>query len=299
MNDSQATPQSIAHAPFGTSGSFVVRSFRFALTALVVAAACYLAFGFGRLWAERRAATQPVSAAQLEAGDENPLAAAMPLAGLWSFDELDWNLRSDFVDNKDIAARFEALAAQPAEASDRPLPDTDPELIDLIETLQIRPVERAGNQVYLLDRRDLKAELISRLVAGRPKTVALAVAYPQNGETWQLFEFTPRLAAENSSASDQHLVPLPAGARRSGSRHGDGGQLLMEFVSLEASAEELLAAWQDAGWEARPSGLGGPDDFSYLCARGDEVIYVWSANSQGPLKNLMLVRTPSPENTSP
>jgi hypothetical protein len=34
-----------------------------------------------------------------------------------------------------------------------------------------------------------------------------------------------------------------------------------------------------------------------LCARGDEVIYVWSADPPDALKNLMLVRTPTGPDT--
>ena len=71
----------------------------------------------------------------------------------------------------------------------------------------------------------------------------------------------------------------------------------MEFVSLHSDADTLVSSWKTAGWEVRPSGLGNPGSFSYLCARGDEVVYAWSADSPDALENLMLVRTPDAKDT--
>jgi hypothetical protein len=90
-----------------------------------------------------------------------------------------------------------------------------------------------------------------------------------------------------------HLLPLPAGARCDGGRFADDGAALLELISLNSTSEQLFSAWRKAGWEIRPSGYGGPNDFSYLCGRGNEVIYAWSADPPSALQNLMLVRTPS------
>ena len=80
---------------------------------------------------------------------------------------------------------------------------------------------------------------------------------------------------------------------RRGGRFADDGQLLLELISLESSSDSLIADWKDAGWEVRPSGIGDGHSFSYLCARGNDVIYAWSANSSEALQNLMLVRSPT------
>ena len=126
------------------------------------------------------------------------------------------------------------------------------------------------------------------------------MAYPASGDTWQLYVFTPQASDRGDSASAApHLLPLPAGARRSGGRFADDGRVLLELISLDSTAEELLADWKAAGWEVRPSGIADPADFSYLCARGNEVVYAWSADPHDSLQNLMLVRTPTPADTSP
>jgi len=57
--------------------------------------------------------------------------------------------------------------------------------------------------------------------------------------------------------------------------------------------------WKEDGWEVRPSGLMGSDAFSFLCARGPDVVYAWSADPAESLKNLMLVRTANPSDTRP
>jgi hypothetical protein len=276
------------------------RALRIGIIAAIVAAGSYAAYSCGRWLAEWRrmntasAATQPVSTADL-----SPLAAALPLAGPWSFAGLDWNVQSHLVDVDDLEARFQALAASSADVAAGELPDVNRELVDLIAVLQIHPVEHAGNHIYRLNRADVKAVLVARRAEGLLKTVALAVAYPHTAGQWQLFVLTPPVAATTSAAGKLHLLPLPPDARRSGARHADDGKLLLEFVSLNSTAADVIAQWQQAGWQVRPSGMGEPADFSFLCSRGNDLIYAWSASPGDRLQNVMLVRTAAPADTKP
>jgi hypothetical protein len=73
----------------------------------------------------------------------------------------------------------------------------------------------------------------------------------------------------------------------------------MELITLDATGSDLLASWKAAGWEIRHSGFADSAEFSYLCARGDEVVYAWSAEEPAAIQNLMLVRTPAPADTTP
>ena len=275
------------------------RRFRVVLLVVVFVACCYVAYGFGRWWALARHAAPPIDAHLANAVDLDPLAAALPLGGQWAFDELDWNLKSQLVERAALAAEFERLGKSPLSKLDPQLPDTDPELIELITAMQIQPVERSGDLVYRVDRRDLRAELITRKSGALSKTVAFAMAYPAGGNTWQLYVLTPKQATDASESAAPHLLPLPAGARRSGGRFADDGRVLLELISLDSTTEKLLADWRAAGWEIRPSGIANPADFSVLCARGDEVVYAWSADPHDSLQNLMLVHTPTPADTSP
>jgi hypothetical protein len=187
----------------------------------------------------------------------------------------------------------------PVGTSDADLPNVSSELVGFATGLLIKPIHRAGNQVYRLDRADAKAQLVVRFVGSQPKLVALAAAFPERGDRWRLYEFAPGSSAADSNATASYLLPLPAGAKRTAGRFTDDGQLLLEFVTLDSQRDSLLAAWKESGWTVRPSGLGDASQFSYLCARGNEVIYAWSADPRGSLQNLMLVRTATSSDTKP
>jgi hypothetical protein len=262
------------------------------LLVVTVASLVYVGYGFGQLFAEWRQAAEPVVPASTTAFELIPLAGSLPLDGPWSFAALDWNLRSAVLDSSDVDARLKALADPPAGGVSN-YPDVSSELLDLINTLHLQPVERSGFQLYRIDRPDLKAQLLVRTVEGQTKTVAFAGAYPQGGQRWQMFELSPRAASPKSVEQETHLLPLPEGAVRRGGRFADDGRLLLELISLESRSDSLIASWKTAGWQVRPSDIGDGHSFSYLCARGSDVIYAWSANSTESLQNLMLVRSPT------
>jgi hypothetical protein len=87
--------------------------------------------------------------------------------------------------------------------------------------LRVRPTERDGNQVYRLDRKSMKLQLVTRQVKDRSKTVACAMAYPHDEHNWQFYRFTPRNPPQIGGDSETHLLPLPTGARRASGRFAD------------------------------------------------------------------------------
>jgi hypothetical protein len=250
-----------------------------------------------RLFGEWQRLAQPPVSSRAAAGKLDSMGVVLPLAGQWSFSESDWNMQSQSKSAQEVAALFESQASSPATETDEQLPNVDEKLADLMNKFLIRPVARKGNQIYSLDRTDLKAQLVVRNVGGRDKTVGFAVAYLQSDGNWQLAAFTPRTSTASREATVAHLLPLPAGARRSGGRFGDDGRLLLELVDLKTNAGSMLSTWKGEGWEVRPSGMGGPEEFSFLCARGDEVVYAWSADPSDALESLMLVRAPAASDT--
>lgn len=271
---------------------------RWVLPLLTFAVCCLVAFRVGEFLANRRHAAELADFRTAGAAESNSLAATMPLAGMWSFDELNWSIRSEIIPAAEVDAKLSSLdVATESEAT--VLPDTDKDFVELIELLHVQPIERDCNQVYRLDRNSMRLLLVTRRVGDRSKTVAWAMAYPHDDENWQLYRFAPRFTKQNGGGGETHLLPLPSGARRTSGRFADDGQALMEFITLEASADDLLANWKEAGWNVHRSGFAGPTDFSYLCARGDEVIYAWSAEEPATIQNLMLVRTPAGADTSP
>lgn len=272
---------------------------RFLLFALAAAAAWYVGSGFARLNREWQSAAEPPPAPPASTADFAAMASALPLSGQWSFAETDWNLRSQVVKAWEVPERLKTLAATLPGESAAQLPDLSPQLSEYVSKLKLTPTERAGNKVYLLDKPTFKAELVVRNVGGTMKTVGMAVGLPTSASDWQVFELSPTKLAVTSNKQNSHLLPLPEDALQSAGRFADDGTLLLEFVDLKSNADALFAQWKEAGWQVRPSGLGGPNRFSYLCARGHEVVYVWSANSADSIRNLMLVRTPEAEDTKP
>jgi hypothetical protein len=245
----------------------------------------------------------PADAAALRRADATDLASlspTLPLAGIWSFDELDWNMRSEWTAESELRAKFAALAATAPVLADNELPDADQDFLALAGALGIKSTERDGRRIYQLSRPGLQAQWITRDVNGKAKSCAFAVAYPSIDDEWQLFEFTPRSKdAVRAESQATHLLPLPAGARRDGGRFADDGRVLMEFVSLASTADTLMSDWNAAGWQVRESGMAEPGDFSCLAVRGEETVYAWSSDPAGALKNLMLVRTPAGADTGP
>jgi hypothetical protein len=275
-----------------------VRVIRATLWLLIAGAGCYVTYGYSQLWQEWRKTQQPIDESSTAVFDPEVLSPGMPLEGPWSFAQLDWDVRSQFLSSAEVTTRLETLATSSATANDEKLPDLSIELTEVAQGLGAKATDKLGNRVFLLDRANLKARLIVRTVAGKDKVVAMAAALPHSAERWQYFELIPRgSAAANPVATKPQLLPLPPGARRDGGRFADDGRTLLELVTLDSNADELLSLWKTAGWEVRPGGAGSPDDFSFLCVRGDDVIYVWSADRRSSLQNLMLVRTPTSSDT--
>ncbi len=223
------------------------------------------------------------------------MTAALPLAGQWSFGGLDWNFASSTVQRDAIAARFETLQSTALQSPLQQLPDMGADLIEIASMLNVVPEVHEGYRIYRLGQPDLKAELITRDVGGRERAVAAACAYPQTDERWQLFELMPINASHKTTPQLDHLLPLPANAVRRAGRFADDGRLLLEMITLNSNSDDVLKAWQSAGWEVHASGVGDPGAFSFFCARGNDVIYAWSANRPETLKTLMLVRSPTDE----
>jgi len=267
----------------------IARCVRFTLLSIVVVALCFVSYNVGRLWHGWRHVTR--GPAVPESPEFAALLGPTSLAGQWTFANLDWSFRSQVVPHAELTTKFDAAANSSADNSASQLPDLNEELIDLARRLHVEPVIRGENHIYAYDRPNFKGQLVVRSVAGRTKAAALIAAFPKEGDQWQVFEFTPRTVAVAHADDLAHLVPLPASARRTGGRFSDDGQILLELITLDSNNDALVSLWKHNGWEVRPAEFAGPDDFCYLCARGKEVVYAWSANPRSSLRNLMLVRT--------
>jgi hypothetical protein len=266
---------------------------RLSLRVLFIAALLGVAYIAGGRMAEWRAPTQPaVVATPAAAAAFMPLSGVMLQSGGWTFAGQEWDVSTLTVDTKAVEARLNELR-QSTTASPASCPDVPREILRVIETLHLQPVEVSGNLLYKVEKPNFKAQLLACNVEGVLKVVTFAIAYPGSAQKWQLLEGRPngKLSGANENAS--HLLPLTDSGKRIASRFADDGQLLLEVIKLSSNADELTIKWREAGWEVRPSGLGSTSAFSVLCGRGSDVVYAWSSDPRESLRTLMLVRSPT------
>src|SRR6187551_3598521 len=96
----------------------LVRRLRLTLLWAVVALACFVAYRLGDTYAEWREVANQRPTRQSMAPTDAAFATAMtPLAGSWSFDDLDWNISSAKVSSVEVGARFEAFSNSAAPAN--------------------------------------------------------------------------------------------------------------------------------------------------------------------------------------
>jgi hypothetical protein len=276
---------------FNPSRSKVARTSAFALGLAVV---LYASYRVGQAFAEWRQppATPPVDAAAAFA--VNPLAGALVEGGHWSFADLDWDIRSQIVSADDVESKIESLIENlpKSDAEVSRTPDASPDLLRFLKNANLNSTARDDAEIYRLERPTLKVVIILRKIEDRTKALGGIIAYIQNSHKWQSFELSPR-AVSARRADSTHLLPLPAGAIQSGARTDANGHLLLEMITTKVSADSLLKDWKQSGWDVRPATLGNNANFSYLCARGNEIVYASSADPADSLEHLILTRSPS------
>jgi hypothetical protein len=220
------------------------------------------------------------------AGCEVSSDAALPMLspnGSWQLSGGATGFRQSLLSEVELNARFTELAKQTKPLANPELAASAEKLIALAELSRVKPQHVGECDVYLLQRGKTKAQVVVK----NEELVSLTLAAPTRKGAWRVYE----LAGQTSEADATHLLPLPPVAQRSAGRYSEDGQLLMELVSVETSRIELLSAWRHAGWKIRPAGVGGPETFSYLCARGAEVVYAYSADESAELSGLVLTRS--------
>jgi hypothetical protein len=203
--------------------------------------------------------------------------------GSWRLSGGATGFRQSLLSEAELTARFAELAQQTEPLANPELAASAEKLIALAELSLVKPKQIGECDVYLLNRGKTTAQVVVK----NEELVSLALAAPTANGGWRVYELNNQANAADST----HLLPLPAVAQRSAGRYSDDGQLLMELVSVETSRSELLSAWRHAGWKIRPAGVGGPETFSFLCARGAEVVYAYSADESAELSGLVLTRS--------
>lgn len=226
----------------------------------------------------------------MKASDHGTVGHALSTGGYWTVADMDYGIGRTEVSEADASRRMNAIFpfdGHPTVVSSAVSAKDWQEIV--AEAKQLEPVSHNGNLIYALNQPDVKARLIYRTVDGTDELVAGAVAFPTVRDRWDFVNLVPQATPHPKPQS--HLLPLPSDARCSMARWSTSRQLIMEIISLAADAESLKNHWHQHGWEVRHSQIGSGEDFSYLCVRGEETIYVWSDDPVGSIQRLMLVRS--------
>lgn len=112
--------------------------------------------------------------------------------------------------------------------------------------------------------------------------VSSATLAMQLDDDWHVVQ----LGSDDAPCATPHLLPLGEAKRLCG-RWSDDDRLLLEIVMIDAGRAELLNSWRQAGWEIRHTAWGGPQTFSFLCAKRGKVVYAWSKQSD-QIRSLLL-----------
>ena len=211
----------------------------------------------------------------------------MPAAGHWSFADTELSIEQTWCSQQELTQRLENLYA----IDDSP-GGSGRDASELVALAKLNGATRTNCKAgWAWTFEDSQLQLC--LVTTNSKTPQLkAAAFAMRGnERWQLTILKPQ------PPLDDHLLPLPvdtmtadvltAETQATCVRRGEDGELQMELISTTLSDEQLLAHWRRCGWEVRHTSWGAADSFSYLCARGDEVVYAWSDGTLGR-RTLML-----------
>ncbi len=171
-------------------------------------------------------------------------------------------------------------------------PDAGGSLLELVRGEGSKRVVTDGLAVYTLDRTHLRARVVAACPDGSLEGehfLAGIVAQSTGNGTWRAWGMTPGMVQSDDDIP-QHLMPLPNSAQRICSRNAANGDVYMEFVAMETSAQQLVAQWKQEGWDVRPWDTSSPNSFAYVCKRHNNVTLVWSRDPLDSVQRLVITR---------
>ncbi len=195
----------------------------------------------------------------------------LPSDGYWSFANTDLSVQTIGCDDVELERRLENLLAM--EGSETVSKPDASHLVALAKSNGATRQACPAGWLWEFAQAGIRVRLVTT-DSNQPCIVVAAVAI-RDAEQWQLTMFKPQ-----PPLSD-HLLPLPAEARTICARRNDANALQMELIDTSQTAEQLLARWRSAGWDIRHTPWGDDQSFSYLCVRGDQVVYTWSNTAAG------------------
>lgn len=194
--------------------------------------------------------------------------ALMPTEGYWSFPETGLSVAQFVCETSELQEHLNLSSMTNAKAN----ADFDAsELVELAASSGATRVDSESGTLWSHENRDIKVRLLTS-EASPPMLIGAVVAM-RDGDQWQLVSLSPK---QNQTT---HLLAMPTDATTTCTRRSPAGDLQMELITTSEPNERLIRRWVDDGWEVQHTPWGDAESFSYLCARGEEVIYAWAVAS--------------------
>jgi hypothetical protein len=215
-----------------------------------------------------KASHPPMSLANQDLELPNLLATA---PGHWSFAGTPISIQQSRCTQDQVQQQLDSLKTVQLEDHDS-APDVS-RLVQLARSGQAQPSAHPFGQAWALNNEQVQLYLVAS-TEDPPRLIAGGFAV-RDHQGWQLTIVKPQ------SDTLEHLLPLPADARRQCARIGDSGQLQLELVTVSNSMQALIRQWQSDGWKVKPAPWNRGNGVSYLCTRGAELVYTWSQQFDG------------------
>ncbi len=212
-------------------------------------------------------------------GDPTLAAAILPADGFWEFADSSLQIQRGEMSEAELDVRLAQM--QDIQGPGRPEATN---LADLAAAHGATRVDTGRAILWVLETPTVRF----RLATTRdevPRLLAALMA-TRSASGWD----TVRLRSAEAPATDSHLLPLGEGCETVCVRRAADGLPGMELVRTSRSADQLLQSWRRDGWDVRHTDWGSKNSFSFLCVRGDCLIYAWSAARRGS-RTIMLTRT--------
>lgn len=212
--------------------------------------------------------------------ESDPFVSLMPQAGHWSFAGSSMTIQKSVLTDGQVATRFADRKFIASAFSDH-------DATDLVALAEVNEAERTivgSTAIWVLEKPAVRLRLVTSLT--EPPMLVGAMVATKHGNEWEAIDLQPK----GEASADCHLLPMPADAKTQCARTTEDGELVMQLVQTSRTSADVLDNWKQSGWDVRQTAWGSNDSFSFLCVKGDDLIYAWSPGD-AESRTIMLTRT--------
>ena len=209
--------------------------------------------------------------------------------GAWSLGDSKWTVTQTDLATAEGGTQLRSLGFR-GEINDKP---SSLETKVLAWLKSSRPTIVEGCRVYETSGGVARIRAVTRTQGGSER-LQLVQGIWRRGGTVQLLEAAPAPAIGRGDANGEHLLPLPAGVPSQARRWSTSGSLTCEMLGPTAGLQQILKAWQEAGWSEEQRPQPGASSPLRVLRNGERIVrlFSWQAGPQGRGDYLLLMAQP-------